>query len=163
VARKTDPHARYRNAWQAGSSGRPLPPGLADMADSDSKIDQAYDAGQSQVPFSQFLSAQGLSSPQPSPSPSPSPRRSPGRQTSSRAPQGSVGRTVGSAANNLGSVLLGFVLAALGLSVLDYGAKGPLYWFQAKFLNDQIPASGKGSTPTSASTVGVTATNAVLG
>ena len=60
MARGTDTQARYRNAWQAGSSGRPLPPGLADLADSDPLIDQAYDAGQSQIDFSKFLDANGL-------------------------------------------------------------------------------------------------------
>ena len=49
-------------------------------------------------------------------------------------------------------------------STLDYGAKGPIYWFQAKFLNDQI-ASTKAptSTATGASvTPSTVTTSAVL-
>lgn len=155
---RTDPQARYRNAWQAGSSGRPLPPRLADLADSDPNIDQAYDAGQNQVSFQKFLDAVGLSAPKPGRGAPFSTGLSAGQQSAQTARSGrqtAAGRVAGSAAGNLGSVLLGFVAAALFLSVLDYGAKGPLYWFEAKFLNDAAPGTGP--------KVSATISNAVTG
>ncbi len=173
MATKTDTTARYRNAWQAGASGRPVPPGLAELADDDPNIDRAYFAGQIQEPFEQFLTSAGFA---PAPSPAPSSTRSgpfatgvgQGQASAQQARAGrqsSVGQKVGSLSENLGSVLLGLIVAALALSVLDYGVKGPLYWFEAKFLNDQIPTSGASSaSPMSTKPASSTplATNAVL-
>jgi hypothetical protein len=143
-----DPTTRYRRAWQAGSEGRQLPKGLADRADADPRIDEAYDAGSSQTPFGDFLTAHGLT-PAPSSSP-PSPR-------ASSSSGGGVVSRISSGGENLGSVALGFLLAALALSVIQYGPKGPLYWFEAKFLNDaKAPAGAKSSAPASTGPVGPT-------
>jgi hypothetical protein len=133
-------HARYRSAHRAGAAGRPMPKGLSDLADSDPLIDEAYDSGQHGEDFSTFASR---GTPEPSPEPArrasrparaaPSTRR-PARPTS---PGRAVRRVVtGSAAG----MLLGALAFTLLLSVVDYGTSGPLYWFQAKYLNEVNPA-----------------------
>jgi hypothetical protein len=119
MARSVDPTNRYRKAWQAGRDGRALPQGLADLADSDPKIDAAFDAGQGGTSWEEFNG----------PAPSPAERTPP-----APSPSGpSVGLHVAGA--SVGSVLLGLLAAAIVLSVVDYGPKGPLIWFRSKFLN----------------------------
>jgi len=152
--RSTDPQARYRNAWQAGNTGRNLSPGLAGLADADPLIDQAHDAGRQNASFDDFLSAHGLVPPTPAPS----------RPKPASSSSGGFGGKVASAGENLGLVLCGLLVGALVLSVFDYGPKGPYYWFCAKYLNDAEaqPSSGAKSTSTTAPT-STTATNAATG
>lgn len=116
---KADPHARYRQAHQYGHEGRKLPPRLSQLADQDQLVDVAYDTGSSGNSFEDFLASNKLTPPAP---PAPKPRE------------------LGHVAHSASSVLLGMLAAALVLSVIDYGALGPLYWFKAKFLNEPAPS-----------------------
>lgn len=141
----TDPNARYRTAWKHGHAGRALPEGLSSLADSDPLVDQAHDAGRDNVSFDDFLAAHGRTS-----SPAPAPRRPPAAPRRAAPATPSLGTGARSAANTVGSALLGLVAAALVLSVIDYGASGPLLWFKAKFLNEAAPAAASSSSTSTA-------------
>lgn len=136
--------AQYEAAWRAGAAKKDLPPHLAAMADADPLIDQAHDAGRNGADFDEWHAAN-----RPAPAPAPStgrraPARSPRRPVHLSRP--SLRRPLGGATGGGGpvrstaGVLLGFIAYALALSVVDYGVKGPLYWFKAKFLNEPAPA-----------------------
>ncbi len=141
-----DPSARYRSAHLAGSEGRDLSPSSRSLADEDPLIDQAHDAGRAQVPFADFLAQHPELSPAPPAAPSsPAPSSSPSTSGPRRLVQGTAAKLSGGRTESLGAVLLGILLATLALSVLDYGPKGPLLWFEAKFLNDAVAAPGSSS------------------
>jgi hypothetical protein len=143
-------HARYRQAHLAGSEGRDLSASSRALADEDPLIDQAHDAGRAGTSFADFSKAHNLDE-APSLTGPPTPSSSSGASSSSsplaRPFQATAAKLSGGRTESLGSVLLGFVVAALVLSVIDYGPKGPLYWFQAKFLNEAQagPASSSSS------------------
>lgn len=141
-----DANARYREAYKYGSRGRPLPAPLSDLADQDPLVDVASDAGASRVPFEDFLRDNGLLPAQP-PTPSKAPAAPKGGSSSGGSKFASVGE-------NLGAILLGLLAGALVLSVFDYGPKGPLYWFEAKYLNDSIAPSGSSSSSSSSTSTG---------
>lgn len=139
------PPTPYRAAWRRGAEGKGLTPAQGELADADPLVDQANDAGRSGVAFEDFLREHGLT-------PAPAAARA-GRQGSDSLLSRGVERATGGRTGSLGSVLLGFVLAALALSVIQEGPKGPLLWFKAKFLNDASgsaknvsPSSGSGTT-----------------
>jgi hypothetical protein len=76
-------------------------------------------------------------------------RRPIGRRRSSRPTRPSLtnptgGRSVVETSHSASGILLGAVVYALVLSVVNYGASGPGLWFKAKFLN--IPAGSSSST-----------------
>jgi hypothetical protein len=82
------------------------------------------------------------SAPRPTPAtrrPSPS-RSRPGRPTLSN-PTGSRG-PIGFDGEGIAGAFFGAVFYALLISVADYGAKGPLLWFKAKFMNQAAPKKG---------------------
>jgi hypothetical protein len=165
--------SRYRRAWQAGQAGRSLPGGLADLADDDPKIDSAYQAGQANESFEGWLGDNDLSSNPPSGSGSsgsssgsdggrPGNRRRGSRRSSSggrsdaakgfaRSPAGAVAapaqQVVGSSTEEGAGFLLGLVVYALILSVVDYGTKGPLMWLNAKFRNKVTTAASPAPNP----------------
>ena len=132
-----DPIARYRKAWSAGNRGQNLPEGLGSLADKDALIDSAHDAGRENVPFGEWASANGLGAPA---SPSTSAPSSPA-PTSAAAPMRARGGEGGVA-----PVFLGMLMAAMVLSIIDYGPTGPLLWFKAKFLNQPAGAPSTAST-----------------
>jgi hypothetical protein len=132
MARTPDPATRYRRAYTAGRNGSSMPAGLSDLADTDPKIDDAFSAGQHGESWESVMSSLGL-----------------GTSSSSSTPK----RSVASATASTGaSIILGAVSLALVLSIVDYGVKGPLYWFKAKFLNEPVGGSSDGSSSTSSST-----------
>lgn len=148
AGRAPDERARYRRAWEAGNRGSKLPQGLADLADSDPGIDEAYQHGQGNEPFDQWWETRTSRRPSPT-RPQPSrPRRSsssPGpvrRYAAGQARQ--AGSRVSSGANDLAGAFLGMLVYAIVLSVVDYGSAGPGMWFKAKFLNQ----TGSSSTTT---------------
>lgn len=129
--------SRYRNAYEAGANGRDLSPGLAALADQDPLIDQAHDAGREGADFDEWHARNAAPRPAPgAPSPPSSRRRGLSRPSrpSLRRPFGGITRGA-SPGHSIAGVFLGAVAYALILSVVDYGAKGPKYWFDAKFLN----------------------------
>ena len=68
-------------------------------------------------------------------------RRSPSNPLGRRTRQASLANPTGGRlpigfdGEGIAGVFFGAVFYALVLSVADYGAKGPLYWFKAKFMN----------------------------
>jgi hypothetical protein len=62
------------------------------------------------------------------------------------------GRTVTGIAHDGAGVILGMVVYALILSVVQYGPTGPVLWFKAKFLNQAAGAPGSSSSSSSATT-----------
>lgn len=143
--------SRYRNAYEAGANGRDLPEGLSSLADEDPLIDQAHDAGRGGVDFDEWhrTNVEGQARPTSEPAPAPAPRRAPakarGRRGLSRPQRPSLRRPLGGITrgadvpHTAGGVFLGAVIYALVLSVIEYGTKGPLLWFKAKFLNEAAP------------------------
>jgi hypothetical protein len=146
-----DPASRYRSAHLAGSEGRQLSPSSRGLADADPLIDQAHDAGRNQAPFGDFLAQHPELTPAPAPAAPSAP--APSAPSAPRPLQAAASKLSGGRTESLGAVLLGVLLATLALSVLDYGAKGPLYWFEAKFLNDAVagPSASSSKTPTAVS------------
>ncbi|HEX3948076.1 MAG TPA: hypothetical protein VHW47_10235 [Acidimicrobiales bacterium] len=152
---------RYRTAYNAGSTGRPLPEGLASMADQDALIDQAHDAGRQGTDYDEWHAANvkpaagprgkpgrpgrsgrpgrrgggGSSSPR-------SPRRPSGPGPSLARPFAGGFRQLATAEGAAGA-FMGAVTFALLLSVAQYGAKGPGLWFKAKFLNQAATKGGQ--------------------
>jgi len=155
--------ARYSTAYKAGARGATMPKGLGELADTDPKIDAAYDAGQAGTPYEEFLQENGLA---PTAGTAGSGAGSGGSSSSgsssggrSRAPRRSSsgpslfrptkGIPSPSAANPLAplsagpvplahagaGLILGAIAYALVLSFVDYGPSGPKLWFKAKFLN----------------------------
>jgi hypothetical protein len=154
--------ARYRRAYQSGTAGHQLPTGLADMADDDPKIDSAYQAGQgNDQSFEQWLDENPGAKGTPSRSGSKGRSRSgPGRRRKSsgrsdaakgfaRSPGGAITapatQIVGSSTEEGAGFILGMVVYALVLSVVDYGIGGPAMWFNAKFRN-KVTAPRKAGT-----------------
>jgi hypothetical protein len=147
-------HSRYREAHRHGAQGNRLPHGLADLADTDPAIDEAYQSGQAGEPFETFSgrSSDDEGSPEQEENQGTgqegapareAPRRARRRQ-SSRTPARSPAAQVltsprraarGFVTGSASGAILGAIVYALILSVVDYGTSGPLYWFQAKFLN----------------------------
>jgi hypothetical protein len=148
--------ARYRRAYQAGTAGHQLPSGLGDMADDDPKIDSAYQAGQgNDQSFEQWLDENPDAKGTPSRSGSKGRRRAgPGRRSDAakgfaRSPAGALSgpatQIVGSSTEEGAGFILGMVVYALVLSVVDYGIGGPAMWFNAK-LRNKVTAPKKGTT-----------------
>lgn len=140
-------HARYREAHRHGSQGHQLPRGLADLADNDPAIDEAYQAGQLGEPFETF-SGTGSGGAPASPAPARGPRPSTRPRTGTGRSKTNVLRSPARATRSfvtgsVSGVILGAIGYALLLSVVDYGTSGPLYWFQAKFLNEVNQAVAK--------------------
>lgn len=163
MAGTVDPNTRYRQAFAAGRNGRQLPAGLADLADGDPKIDSAYDAGQGGGDFATWQTENGAPSPAQSGGSggarragvhkgrgSSSSRRSRPSPVAAAVPARYSGGGVSGGATQAGGdaagVVLGLVGAAMLLSLIDYGPKGPLLWLKAKFLNQAAGAPGSGST-----------------
>lgn len=167
--------SRYREAYNAGNTGKALPAGLASLADTDPLIDQAHDAGRNGVPFDQWRSG---SVPAPTPatttaggsrgsrgargarggrSARSAPRRSSGsggRRPAPSIPRPTFGQPLGGLTTGQGiaGVFFGLVVYAVGLSVVEYGVAGPGLWFKAKFLNQ---AAGSSPSSTSSPATGV--------
>lgn len=158
--------SRYRRAWQAGQAGRSLPGGLADLADQDPKIDSAYQSGQANESFDGWVSDNGLASTPSSSSGSSATgsstrgKGSKGRSRSgqsdaargfSRSPAGSLAapaqQVVGSSTEEGAGFILGLVVYALVLSVVDYGTKGPVMWLNAKFRNKVVTQASPTQNP----------------
>jgi hypothetical protein len=148
---------RYRQAYNAGSTGKPLPEGLASMADTDPHIDAAHDAGRNGADYDEFLSSRGLGTKKSAPASRP-PTKPSGRTSSKRSRPSpripspgtpSLKRPLGKnvavgAGTGLAGLMLGAVVYAVLLSVVEYGSKGPGMWFEAKFLN-KAPSSSTSS------------------
>jgi hypothetical protein len=138
VRARSAPDADHRAAYMAGRGGRAMPPGVAAKADADPSLDLMHDAGRGGIDYEAALRAHA---PQLGAKSAPAPRR-PRRRGLSRPGRPSLRRPLGGATrgadlpHTLGGVAVGAVLYALVLSVVDYGMKGPLYWFKAKFLNE---------------------------
>lgn len=106
-----------------------MPSGLSELADSDPKIDAAYDAGANGHGFDDFLGDHGLRSTTPS----------------TQADTGKSGGRGHQVVATAGSVIMGLIATGVALSIVDYGPSGPLMWFKAKFLNDvSTPTAGSG-------------------
>lgn len=71
------------------------------------------------------------------------PSASPSRPSSPSLTNPTGGRLpIGFDGEGIAGAFFGMVLYALVVSVADYGASGPLYWFKAKFMNIPAPAKG---------------------
>jgi hypothetical protein len=94
--------------------------------------------------------AQRRSAPYKRPSRARSPK--PVQEAASAVPGGGLVTSVSShTGGTVSGLILGAIAYALVLSLVDYGAEGPLLWFKAKFLNEA--ANGpKSSTPTTTPT-----------
>lgn len=173
---------RYRQAYNAGSTGKGLPEGLSSLADSDPMIDSAHDAGRSGTAFEDWQSANMQPPPEGN-----APRSSSGRSSARSGARGRTGgrgrskssRSSGSlgirrtarqasvvnptasrlpigltAGAGAAGLFFGAIAYALVLSVVDYGTSGPKLWFKAKFLNEAAgsSSSGSGSSSTSGGT-----------
>ncbi len=71
-------------------------------------------------------------------------RRSSSRPTSPSLTNPTGGRSLVEVSHSASGIVLGAVVYALVLSLVNYGASGPKLWFKAKFLNE---AAGIGTGP----------------
>jgi hypothetical protein len=146
----------YRTAHTAGANGKNLPAGLASRATSDPLIDQAHDAGRNGVDFDSWH-AENAGQPE-------GEQEGTGDEEEATELEGTSGSSGGrrlsvpklsGGSHSAAGVALGMVAYALVLSVVDYGTKGPWYWFSAKFLNRAVAAKGKTKATTSATATAV--------
>lgn len=143
AGRRPAADTRYRTAYQAGARGAQMPEGLAAEATRDPALDHMHDAGRRGADYTASLREHAPHAvtrrpPPSSPTPrNPSPPARPSRWLS--RPTSSTEAGAG--------VLLGMVVYALALSVVKYGANGPVLWFKAKFLNE-TPTKPKTSSVT---------------
>lgn len=140
----------HDDAYRRGAAGRPLTGAHLRAAERDPSITEAWregrvDRAQDDDPaapepatVTSLRAPRGASTPPSSSSSAPS---SAGRQLS--VPRRAVHTAAGAA--------LGLVAAALAVSIIDYGVKGPWYWFEAKFL-DRVDAAVSGGTQATAAT-----------
>lgn len=164
-----DPHDA---AYKLGLAGKPLSAGLKREAETDDSILDSWREGKADRPDDQPDSDESSTNedtPPPSkatdtpaaPAPKarrqPTPRSAPSRSRRGPTGPGSRSRTgrptlgdptggrlpISFDGNGLAGVFFGAIFYALVISVADYGASGPGYWFKAKFLNQPAPAKKK--------------------
>lgn len=135
----------------------PLPPGWKSQAQQGAEDDAAEEerlrALRTQYRSQERARVREQNSPPPQPArrsaPARSPRSSPSSGRARRTSQPTLtnpsgGRLpIGFDGEGIAGAFFGAILYALILSVADYGAQGPLYWFKAKFMNQPAPAKTK--------------------
>jgi len=149
----------HQAAYGAGKGGRPLPPGV-DPADAE--VRRHYEAGKSGADYQELFGEPpppvdpagrtGRPAPKTRAPRAPKPPRGPSDPLSKagqRATNPLGGRSASQAGESAAGFVLGAVIYALALSIVEYGAKGPGLWFKAKFLNNATSAPGSSSSSSS--------------